>query len=147
MYAGDSFFTLDRFGQAGLIVLSLALALFCLVIVDRLARAIRAQNWLLRLSIGLSATWITFWLFLWLSPQIYYIYYTFIMNGLPAQIVIKHPLNVPDLIEILLFERRPTLADHGRGILGWLMMAFAIVRLAEDPVLRPSKKPAGPPEA
>ncbi|MEO1020323.1 MAG: hypothetical protein AAFY56_21935, partial [Pseudomonadota bacterium] len=126
MYAGDSFFTLNSFGQVGLAVLSGALALACLIAVNGILRRITFEKWLVRLLAGLTATWMLFWLFLWLSPQIYYAFYALMIDGLPAQIVIKAPPSLTQLLNLLLFEARPTMADHGRGVLGWLLMIFTV---------------------
>ncbi len=134
MYAGDSFFTLTTFGQLGLVGLSGVLAILCLVCAYRLAGVITFGGWFVRLMLGLVASWLLFWFFVWLSPQIYYAYYQFVFSGLPNQSVIKAPPSLGGLLDLLLFEARSSLADHARGVLGWAILAVSVFRLAHDRV-------------
>jgi hypothetical protein len=74
MYDQDSFFTLGVLGQLGLLAISVSM----LIITTWAVMRIRAF-WFTKLVIAL----IGFYLFVWLSPQIYYTYYLFIFDGSP----------------------------------------------------------------
>lgn len=117
IYAGDSFFTLSAAGQAGLAVLSLLLT-----------AALIGFIWLCPRRAALFLAVILFWLFVWLSPQIYYEYYRLITDGLPAQIVVKDPPGSGQIVEMILFSGDPTLSAHGKGVLFWIVMVVAFVR-------------------
>ncbi len=69
MYAGDSFYGLSAAGQGGLVVVSTLLALAAVACVLALFRLSKSPG--LRMIAALAV----FWVFLWLSPQIYYFYY------------------------------------------------------------------------
>ena len=120
IYSGDSFFTLTGPEQVGLLVLTLLLSLGCLWLVRRLARP---RPWGLRLLLGLFA----FWLFVWLSPQVYYGYYLTIFEGLPVQSVIKSPPALGQLAELMTFQGPANMSAHGQGFLGWLMVLTAML--------------------
>jgi hypothetical protein len=115
MYAGDSFYSLSAAGQGGLVVVSTLLALAAVACVLALFRVSKS------LGLRMIATLSVFWVFLWLSPQIYYFYYQIILDDLPWQIVIGGPPNPTALIKLLLFSGPTTLADHAKGVLGWTL--------------------------
>ena len=83
MYRDDSFFTLGLLEAAGLLVVTALLVLGVLALARRLCRGGLGRR--LVAAAGL------FWVFLWLSPQVYYAYYQLIFDGLPVQIVIGWP--------------------------------------------------------
>lgn len=122
MYRQDSFFDLTGWGQVGLAALSLGL----FVLMVGLARRLR-RRWPLwaRVLGGLAL----FWLFVWLSPQVYYSYYRMIIPDLPLQWVIWPPREPFRPLQMLVFSYRPTLSAHGQGILGWaILLAAALPR-------------------
>lgn len=122
MYAGDSFFTLSGWEQAGLIALSLTLALAALI---ALLRVTDGRGRWVRIVLALLALW----LWDWLTPQLYYLYYQALIPGLPWQVVVRWPPPGPlRMAELLSFSGRESLADHARGILGWLMILIAAFR-------------------
>ena len=117
LYDGDSFFTLSTTGQVGLAVLSLVLTGLVL-----------AALWVFpRRGVVIFAV-ILFWLFVWVSPQIYYSYYQQIIPGLPTQIVVGDPPGSDFVIGLITFSGEANLSDHGKGVLFWLMMAVALIR-------------------
>ncbi|MEM9011222.1 MAG: hypothetical protein AAGE18_08350 [Pseudomonadota bacterium] len=121
MYEGDSLFTLAPAGQAAVVGLSLAMAAALVVVLRRAARG----RWPVRAALGLLALW----LWLWLTPQLYYLLYQTLIPGLPWQIVVKWPPPGPlQLAEVLSFQGRATLAEHGRGVLGWVFLLVALAR-------------------
>ena len=125
MYREDSFFTLTAAGQAGLVLVTLALSAGLLAAVCFAARS--RPIWA-RSGLALLA----FYLFVWLSPQLFYTYYLTIIDGLPPQLVISAPPTAPDIARLLSFSGRFDLAAHGQGGLGWLtlIVAAAAPRLA-----------------
>lgn len=117
MYQGDSFFTLSTGGQTGLAVISVVLSIAMLLLTRYLMRG--------RPPIARIAIWaVLFFLFVWLSPQVYYAYYRMIIPGLPLQWVIHWP-DVLEPVALLTFTAGDTLSAHGRGILGWAMLVSA----------------------
>ena len=120
LYREDSFFTLTSAGQAGLVILSTMLAVSTLVLVWLL---VTKRAWPVRLLIGLTALV----LFEWLSPQIYYVYYVFLLD-VPWQIVIGFPPNPVSILKLLSFTDNANLSFHSRGAFGWLLIGLAILR-------------------
>ncbi len=121
MYENDSFFTLTASGQAGLAALSLGLSV---LVLWALWRGTGGRAWPLRIAIALVA----FWLFVWVSPQVYYQYYRLIFDGLPAQWVIWPPRGPWEALRLLTFTKPSNLSAHGQGILGWVMIVLASLR-------------------
>lgn len=115
MYTQDSFFDLSVWGQIGLACLSLALFLLFLFFAGTLRRV---RNFAVRIIGAL----ILFWLFVWLSPQVYYFYYWLIFPDLPFQSVIKSPPNPVETLQLLIFQGRDNLSDHSKGFMGWAMI-------------------------
>ena len=126
MYAEDSFFTLTVPGQVGLVCVSLVLSGVILAVLWYLAKP---HNWLVRLALAA----VLFYLFVWLSPQFYYLYYIFLLEGLPWQLVIGPPPSIADMARLLLFQDSANLSYHSRGALGWLMILVGLLqpRLAQ----------------
>jgi hypothetical protein len=119
MYHDDSFFSLGIAEAAGLAALTLVMA-FCML---KLAR--RAYR---RGHVGRRLLWAAglFWAFLWLSPQVYYLFYQLIFLGLPVQLVIGWPPGAETVLRRLTFTGPATLAAHGQGLLGWALMVLAV---------------------
>ena len=118
MYAGDSFYSLSGAGQAGLVVLSAFLAAVAVACVLAPFRPATSPLW--RMTAALAA----FWAFLWLSPQIYYVYYLIILDDLPWQMVVGLPPDPALIIDLLLFKGPASLSAHAKGVLGWLLLAL-----------------------
>lgn len=113
-YTGDSFFTLTMGERVGLILVTLLLSAAMLAV----GRWLRGVIWAVALI----------WAFIWLSPQAYYLYYQWIFEGLPWQIVVKTPPSPLDLLRFLTFQAGDTLSAHGQGLLGWLLIGSALWR-------------------
>ena len=122
MYDQDSFFDLSPLGQVGLACLSLTMFVLAFAIV-RLA--LRHRPVWMRIVGSLAVLW----LFVWLSPQVYYMYYRVLLVDLPLQWVIKVPKGLLHLAELLTFQGRQNLAAHGQGIMGWLLIAAPFLPL------------------
>lgn len=120
MYESDSFFTLSAGGQAGLALLSLLLGLAVLWGVWRGTQAAPR-------GLRVLAALIAFWLFVWVSPQVYYQYYRLIIDGLPAQWVIWPPRWPGEAVRLLTFTGPANLSAHSQGILGWAMICVACI--------------------
>ena len=120
MYRDDSFFTLGFLEAAGLVVVTALLVLGVLALARRLCRGRlwRRLVW----AAGL------FWVFLWLSPQVYYVYYQLIFHGLPVQIVIGWPPGAETVLRRLVFAGPATIAAHGQWVLGWVLGVGAVRR-------------------
>ena len=114
MYAGDSFFILSGLGQVGLAGLSALLA------VAAGACVLVFKSFGLRITAALTV----FWVFLWLSPQIYYLYYQIILDDLPWQIIVGLPPSPDALLDRFLFRGPATLSNHAKGVLGWGLLAL-----------------------
>ena len=72
----------------------------------------------------LGAAYLGFWLFVWLSPQVYYQYYRLIFDGLPVQWVVGRP-ELGEAMRLLTFTGPANLSAHGQGVLGWAMLCVA----------------------
>ena len=118
MYQNDSFFSLGVGGQIGLAALSIVLTVLVLL---GAARLMRGRGTVLRLGIAL----VTFALFVWLSPQIYYSYYYLIFEDLPVQWVIGWP-PLKTAFAFASFTGPSNLSAHGQGVLFWLLLGLAL---------------------
>lgn len=130
MYDGDSFFTLGLGGQIGLVILTIVLSILTIMLTHRVATMIRWKVWAVVSALTL------FWLFIWLSPQVYYFYYLMIIPDLPWQIVVNWPPPQGEsLVDLILFRGDGTLSNHGKGVLFWVMAATAFMAgvEGEDP--------------
>lgn len=120
MYSQDSFFDLSGWGQVGLAVISLTIFALMVLAARRLFR--RFPIW-----VRFAGALLLFCLFVWASPQIYYMYYRMIIPDLPLQWVIW-PLRDPfKPLEMLFFSYRNNLSAHGQGILGWATILAAVL--------------------
>lgn len=119
MYHEDSFFSLSVLGQIGLGLLSLILSVTVLLISWRI---MKGRKFIVRVGIGI----IVFFLFVWLSPQIFYTYYIFIFDEVDWQNVIKRPPAFTALAEFVFFQGRTTLSAHSKGILFWMLILTAV---------------------
>ncbi len=115
MYQQDSFFDLSQWERVGFVCISAMLA-----ILFRFAsyRLLRNKPILIRLSGAL----ILFWVFVWVSPQIYYTYYRMIIPDLPLQWVIWPPASPVDALRMMVFSGPQNLSAHSQGILGWVLL-------------------------
>jgi len=127
IYERDTFFELTLLGRAGLTMLSILLAFIVVYIAFALYKHGPRQNPGIGLGLRLFTATILLWLFLWLSPQAYYLYYQTIFDGLPWQIVIMTPPSISDLGDILLFQGRNSLAEHSKAGLGWILILGALI--------------------
>ena len=126
MYVSDSFFILSAAGQAGLAGLSALLA-------GLAGMGVLAYRGLaMRLVAGLAV----FWVFLWLSPQIYYLYYQLILDDLPWQLIVGAPPSPDALLDRLLFRGPATLSNHAKGALGWALLALGPLAFAGKKITR-----------
>ena len=122
MYRQDSFFDLTPWGQVGLAGISTVLFLATLLTAYGLYRG---RGLWARLPIAL----VLLWLFVWLSPQVYYTYYRMIIPDLPLQWVIWPPPGPQGALELLVFQGPQNLSAHSKGIMGWVLLAMSFVRL------------------
>ena len=84
MYSEDSFYTLGTYGRLAVIGVSLGMFAVLLALGYVLAKA---RKGVVRIAIGMFL----FWIFVWLSPQVYYTLYQFLFEGLPRQWVVGSP--------------------------------------------------------
>ncbi|GIT92602.1 hypothetical protein JANAI62_31610 [Jannaschia pagri] len=117
MYAGDSLWTLGPWQVAGVLALSAVMWGVVLVGQWRVRRRPGTVRW------GVAAA--GFVGFVWLSPQVYYLFYWATFDGLPLQSVIKTPPGPGDLLRLLTFTEEASLSRHGQGVLGWSLLALA----------------------
>ncbi len=121
MYSEDSFFTLSVPGQIGLALISAAISIFVLLLCWKLCQG--RKVWL-RVTIGVAL----FIAFLCISPQLYYTYYIYLIEGLPWQIVMSLPPSPPEMFELMTFTGRQNLSVHSQGVLGWSLIITALLR-------------------
>lgn len=121
MYNQDSFFDLSALGQVGLIAISAALFLLLLIAAWTL---LRPRGPMVRIFGAL----VLFWLFVWMSPQVFYMYYWMIFPDLPLQWVIWPPPEPGKALQMMLFQYRQNLSAHSQGVLGWCLLAAPFVQ-------------------
>lgn len=121
LYAEDSFFTLSTGGQAAVGCLSVSLSVACLYCVYCFVEGLGR---LVRLIIAL----VVFYLFVWLSPQVYYMLYLALIDDLPVQWVIQSPPGWRKILALITFTDRATLTEHGQGLLFWALVVTALLR-------------------
>ena len=124
-YDGDSFYTLSNGGQIGLTLLSLVLAIATLVAAGSLFRLVPNRGLPALLAARIGVAIFVMWLFVWLSPQVYYLYYQTIFDGLPWQIVVQNPPEFHTILQQITFSGPATLSDHSKGALIWLLILYA----------------------
>lgn len=120
MYEGDSFFTLTVIGRIGLVLLSMGLAVLTAAAFIRIARCL---VWPLRLLLAL----VFLWVFVWLSPQVFYLYYMALFDHLPLHNVVQAPPQPSHIMHLLGFSGKAALSDHATGLLGWVLIVLACV--------------------
>ncbi|MEP1535238.1 MAG: hypothetical protein ABJQ34_13345 [Paracoccaceae bacterium] len=121
IYTQDSFFTLSPLAQAGLGAVSALLAILTVWIVYKSTRRFPLP---IRLVIALAAIWV----FIWVSPQIYYAYYLTIFDDLPLQLVIKAPPSPLQFLRFLTFTEHSSMSAHSVGVLGWASILAAAAK-------------------
>lgn len=121
MYANDSFFTLSLPGQFGLLLLSTFLTIIIFVGFWKLTKRCN-----IFFKLGLSVS--ILWLFVWLSPQIYYSYYLFLFDDLEFKNITKRPPTAADIVSLMTFSNRVDFSNHGKGLLGWGLIFLSLVR-------------------
>lgn len=126
LYQYDSFFTLPPGGQAGLLPLSIVLTAVAFWFAERLFRIFRKFPRPLEIAGRVGCALAVIWLFVWLTPQIYYFYYQITFEGLPWQFVIRQFPDSEQILALLTFTGKSTLSAHGKGILAWGLIAYAI---------------------
>lgn len=119
MYNEDSFYTLSQLEQIGLLALSILLSG---ILIWTALVLTKEKSIVLKVTISL----VLFYLFVCLSPQVYYTYYLFIFNDLPMQIVIKTPPSPLEVGKLMLFQSKATLSAHSKGFLGIIMIVLSI---------------------
>ncbi len=65
------------------------------------------------------------WAFVWLSPQVYDLYYQAIFEGLPWQTVVQNPPEFHVIFSHISFSGPASLSGHAKGALGWLLILYA----------------------
>lgn len=130
MYLQDSFFDLSPWGRVGLIVLSTCLFFFTVFTTKLVLN--NKPVWLCILgSLGI------FVLFVCLSPQVYYMYYRILIDGLPLQWVIK-PMEAPmAALKYITFQGPENLSAHSQGLLGWFLILTPFLKLKKTSAKTP----------
>ena len=131
MYDSDSFFSLTMAARIGLVFLSFGLAALTaaafIKITCRLA-------WPLRLLLAP----VFLWIFVWLSPQVFYLYYMALFDHLPLHNVVQSPPRPSQIMHLLSFAGKASLSQHAAGLFGWglIVLAFLGERAALSTWLR-----------
>jgi lysylphosphatidylglycerol synthetase-like protein (DUF2156 family) len=121
MYGEDGLFTLTTHRQAGLALLSVILSVFMIVVTRAFTRG---WPWIVRLMLTL----VLMWVFMWLSPQVYYSYQSLLSEDLPARWVIGMPPPLGKTLRVVTFTGPADLTHHGQGALGLLMLFAGLSR-------------------
>lgn len=127
MYDQDTFFQLTLLARTGLVLLSLVMAFVLIVLMLLVCKKLPRLNVLFGALSRVSIAILFLWLFVWLSPQIYYLYYLVIIGDLPWQNVISAPPSLGDLAHMLSFQSPNSLSRHAKAALGWVLMFVAAI--------------------
>ena len=119
VYADDTFFHLSLVGQVGLVLISLLLAAITLAGTWALTRR-RGLVTRVLASLGVVVV------FEWLAPQIHYLWYLVVIDGLPLQWVVPLYPQPAAAWQVLGFQLPESLSAHSRAALGWLVIATAL---------------------
>lgn len=111
---------------AGLVTLSAVLSFATFFAAHRAHKAAQARISRYRLIPHITIAAALFWLFMWLSPQVYYLFYMACLPGLPAQIVIGWPPFPARLMQLLWIDFSADLPPIAQGLLGWTLLGQAI---------------------
>lgn len=114
MYGEDSFYTLSVSGRLSVLALSTGLSVLTGFLAFVLMTGRRGS---VRFAIAATA----FIVFVWLSPQAYYVLYGLLFDGLPRQWVIGQPPALTQVIGLASFTGPQTLSAHGQGVLFWIL--------------------------
>lgn len=113
--------------RVGLVCLSALLAALTLYATNRLHVKTRLVSLVPARRIahfGIAFTML--WLFIWLSPQVYYQFYWAALSALPMQIVIGTPPSPMEIAGLLAIDIRADLPPIAQGLLGWSLLAQAV---------------------
>lgn len=125
-YANDSLWTLGWGGRLGVIAISsLGLIAVFGAIAVKSKRMARLPG-LLAVPLDIIAGLLIYSVAFWLSPQLFYSFYQIIFPDLPAQIVIKSPLDQDRLRTIIIPAQGGSLADHLAGVGFWAVIPFTL---------------------
>lgn len=140
-YEGDSLFTLEPFEIAGVLAISTALILtffwlstaLLVPVYSRLGGSPAGRVMLIPPALAL--VWLLFALAHTASPQIYYTYYRAILDGLPAQWVIKGWIDFEAVMTAARLPADGSLSIHLTGLVFWsvLVLVLAIAALRWRP--------------
>ena len=119
MYSKDTFFHLSFYGQIGLLILSLVVSAITIWLFWKTSKRFKLP---IKLILAIAFIWI----FIWLSPQVYYLYYIQIIEGLPLQNVIQWPPSIFEILHTLTFTGKSNLSNHSKGLMFWVMMLIAL---------------------
>ncbi len=118
MYDGDTFFSLTMTARVGLVFLSAGLAAITAAAFIKVGCR---MSWPIRLPLAPAFLW----LFVWLSPQVFYLYYMVVFDYLPLQNVVQAPPGLDEILRLLGFAGKASLSQHAQGLLGWGLIVLA----------------------
>ena len=120
MYDSDSFFSMTMAARIGLLLLSFGLAaLTAAAFIKMTCR----MAWPVRLLLAP----VYLWIFVWLSPQVYYLYYMTLFDHLPLQNVVQSPPRPLQIMHLFSFAGKAALSQHVTGLLGWGLVVLAVL--------------------
>ncbi|MEO9873619.1 MAG: hypothetical protein ABJM26_21285 [Anderseniella sp.] len=120
MYDGDTFFSLTMAARFGLVFLSAGLAVLTATAFIKITCRLPGLVRLLLAPVFL-------WVFVWLSPQVFYLYYMTLFDDLALHNVVQLPPGPSQIMLLLSFTGKATLSQHAAGLLGWGLIVLAIL--------------------
>lgn len=119
MYSEDTFFHLTTQERIGLVIISLILFAFTVGVFWKISSRFN-------LLVKVLCAIVFIWIFIWLSPQVYYLYYIQIFDDLPYQNVIQNPSSITEILKTITFFGNNNLSNHAKGIVFWAMIIVAL---------------------
>ncbi len=124
MYSEDTFFHLTVQGRIGLVILSLFLGAITIGLYWKISNRFR-------IVVKVLCAVVFIWVFIWLSPQAYYLYYIQLIDGLPLQNVIQFPPSPIEVFQTITFSGQSNLSNHGKGLVFWAMTLIALKQVSK----------------
>lgn len=122
VFEGDSYLILIGGGEVALAALSGLLVFLAVASVRVVRRYVNLPAAVPALGI------VSFWVFVWVTPQIYYLLYMALLEELEFRWIVGWPPGPQRLMSLLAFQAEATKVDVALGVLGWVMVLAAFPR-------------------
>ena len=127
-YPGDSFWTLDWGGRAGVVAISVTGLALLFAVLGAKSRRLPPLPLIPALARDILLGLVIYAVVYSLSPQVFYTFYRMIFPDLPGQIVINSAFNLSRIMPAIDFRDTGNLSDDLAGVGFWAVIPFALWR-------------------